>query len=496
MFLSDEVELTGLWMTSGSKHAKINFSNLTVTDCPAQRGIMSNSATMHFAEEWKQAMALHSPEVREFVKQLIRREKKQLAGYFYKVMLADEAARLFLSHETVQNRLLFSLEGWLEQLFSLSIENDFKKVVERQRHVGEVHARIDLPVHLVLKGARQLKIKCLSKINASYVDIELKKQAFELVSDSLDIAMEVMSQAYAVSFDRKSRAEESYRLFSAVHNAAAEKARQHSALLDWENQLMYDLTLETDIEHIVLLSKSDFGLWFMHKGLHAFDGLPEAEVIQSSINKVDGLIKKLSIEDRIILVLKEIRVETRNIQMNVESLFDKYNELEAGRDELTKLLSRKYLSVVLAKEVSYARNRNMTFALLAIDLDFFKKINDTYGHESGDLVLQQFSELLISRSRAGDYVFRLGGEEFLLLIVDVNKDSALLVANQLSNKISEEKFVTSLGKRIKLTASIGVTLFDGHPDYSRSLKRADKALYEAKANGRNQVVYLEPEHVG
>lgn len=453
---------------------------------------MSNSAITHFAEEWKQAIELHPQGVREFVKQIIIKEKGELASFFYQVMFADPAARLFLSHETVQNRLLYSLQGWLTQLFSLSEEDDFKEVVQRQKLVGEVHARIDLPVHLVLKGARQLKSKCLIKIDAATDDLLLKKQAFEFVCDSLDISMEVMSQAYSVSYDRKSRAEESYKLFSAVHNAAAEKGRQRSALLDWENQLMYDLTLEVDADHILLLSKSDFGLWFMHKGLHTFDGLPEAEFIKGSIESVDALVSRLADPLVRIEILKKIRVENRNIQMNIESLFDKYSELEAGRDELTRLLSRKYLSVVLSKEVSYARKRGITFALLAIDLDFFKTINDTYGHESGDLVLQQFAELLINRSRAGDYVFRLGGEEFLLLIVDVNKDSALLIASQLSKKISEEVFSIPSGKKIQLTASIGVTLFDGHPDYSRSLKRADSALYEAKESGRDQVVYLEP----
>ena len=146
---------------------------------------------------------------------------------------------------------------------------------------------------------------------------------------------------------------------------------------------------------------------------------------------------------------------------------------------------------MLSKEVNYARKRGIAFALIAIDLDFFKRINDTYGHEAGDAVLQQFSELLSNRSRAGDYVFRLGGEEFLILLVDVNKETAIRVAKQINQKIREEKFFIPCGDLLKVTASLGVTLFDGHPDYSKLLSRADKALYQAKEKGRDQVVYLE-----
>ncbi|WP_298053847.1 diguanylate cyclase [uncultured Paenalcaligenes sp.] len=453
---------------------------------------MSDSAESLLAREWRSSILLYSEAVRATVKNVALKNTQVLAAFFYEQMLQDQAAKLFLSHETVHSRLMPSMQNWINQLFSVDVQADFVALVELQKKVGEVHARIDLPVHLVLHGARTIKNKfsdLLEELDG--VCVEHRKEAFKLVSDSLDIAMEVMSRAYASNSDRKSRAEESYRLFSAVHNAAAEKGRQRSALLDWENQLMFDLAVGTAVSNLLNIKKSDFGLWFIHKGLHAFDNLSEAKIIMESIERIDEMMPNLEdVADRIEL-LKKIRSEARNIQINVDALFDKYNELEAGRDELTRLLSRKYLSVVLSKEVNYARKRDIAFALIAIDLDFFKRINDTYGHEAGDAVLQQFSELLSNRSRAGDYVFRLGGEEFLILLVDVNKETAIRVAKQINQKIREEKFFIPSGDLLKVTASLGVTLFDGHPDYSKLLSRADKALYQAKEKGRDQVVYLE-----
>ena len=462
-------------------------------------GCMSKSTASLLAQEWRNAILYYSEEVRSTVKHIAVENKKELAAFFYEEMVQNAAAKLFLSNEAVHERLMPSMQNWLTQLFSVTIEADFVELIALQKKVGEVHARIDLPMHLVLHGARTLKHKftlLLEKNND--LSLDHKAESLRLISDSLDIAMEVMSQAYASSYDRKARAEESYRLFSAVLNAAAEKGRQRAALLDWENELMFALSIDDGTSRIMFVRQSDFGLWFYHKGMYAFDNLPETKIILSSIEVIDKIIKKLKFQikkneitskDRIEF-LKQIRIESRNIQLNMDTLFDMYNDLEAGRDELTRLLSRKYLPVVLSKEVSYSRKRGITFALLAIDIDFFKRINDAHGHAAGDMVLQQFSELLANRSRAGDYVFRLGGEEFLVLLVDITKSSAVRVANQLRQKISEELFSLSDGKMLSITASIGVTLFDGHPDYTRTLNRADEALYEAKESGRNKVVYL------
>lgn len=453
---------------------------------------MFDSAVLSLAKEWRDSILSFSETVRTAVKKTALDNKKELAVFFYEQMMQDQAAHLFLSNETVHNRLMPSMQNWIVQLFSVTAEADFLALIELQKNVGDIHARIDLPMHLVLRGARTLKNKFYLLISeAEEIKIEHKKEAFKLISDSLDIAMEVMGRAYASSHDRKSRAEESYRLFSAVQNAAAENGRQQSALLDWENQLMFALTVGDVVDGSLSIRKSNFGLWFIHKGLHAFDNLPETQVILHSIERIDEMAVHLTIPDRRIELLKNIRVETRNIQLNIEAIFNKYNDLDAGRDELTRLLSRKYLSVVLSKEVRYARKRNITFGLIAIDLDHFKSVNDAHGHEAGDLVLQQFSEILINLIRAGDYVFRLGGEEFLILLVDVDKEVAIRVAYQLRQKTLEEKFIISEGGSLNITASFGVTLFDGHPDYSRSLRRVDQALYKAK-EGRNQVVYLEP----
>ena len=126
--------------------------------------------------------------------------------------------------------------------------------------------------------------------------------------------------------------------------------------------------------------------------------------------------------------------------------------------------------------------------MLALDIDHFKRINDGYGHEAGDRVLQQLAALLVNNSRAGDYLFRLGGEEFLMLLVDTGLNGARRAAEKLRASVEREVFRLPQEQTLSVTMSIGLACFDGHPDYQQMMRRADEALYKAKEGGRNQVV--------
>ncbi|MDY3199009.1 MAG: GGDEF domain-containing protein, partial [Pseudomonadaceae bacterium] len=191
-------------------------------------------------------------------------------------------------------------------------------------------------------------------------------------------------------------------------------------------------------------------------------------------------------------LLRDLREQAKSISYHLDLLFEQNNELESGRDVLTRLLNRKYLSVVLNKQITYARSTGGSFAVLALDLDHFKQINDSHGHEAGDLVLQQVAALMLNHSRAGDYLFRMGGEEFLMIMVDVNDHSAAKAADNIRRAIAAETFRLPQDVTMHLTVSLGLAVYNGHPDYQQLLRRADDALYQAKNNGRNRVV-IAPE---
>ncbi|MBB5319627.1 diguanylate cyclase [Marinobacter oulmenensis] len=450
--------------------------------------------------EWQAVNQRFSNETRQFVLAFVRDNSASLSAHFYREMLADPAASQFLSHEEVHARLGRSMERWLSVLFATATKDDLLSLIAEQRKVGEVHARIDIPVHLVLRGTRCLKDRFHVLLDDHPGLSESQRiSAARMVCDTMDLAMEIMSHAYAISHDRNSRAEEAYRLFAITQNIANEKEQQRAALLDWENQFMFNHAVGTDGTRMPRIQASDFGLWFRHKGVHAFEGSPEAEAILDAMEHIDDVLLPLfntSVQaapgagDKV-QMLREFRDRVKGIQFHLDHLFEQNNELESGRDVLTRLLNRKFLPVVLGKQISQARNRDNVFALLAIDIDHFKQVNDQYGHQSGDAVLQQLALILVNNTRSGDYLFRLGGEEFMLVIMDTDPTRVRSIAEKLRRSVEQEAFRLPEGETLNVTVSIGVACFDGHPDYQKLMHRADAALYRAKHGGRNRVELAE-----
>lgn len=183
------------------------------------------------------------------------------------------------------------------------------------------------------------------------------------------------------------------------------------------------------------------------------------------------------------------------IRFLLDSMFDQVISLESGRDVLTRLLNRRYLQSVMLRELNYLRRNESSLSVLTIDIDSFKFINDSYGHAVGDEVIKRVATLVSESVRGGDYVFRLGGEEFLVVLVEASEIPVRGVAEKICRRVQKEIISINDGRSISVTVSIGVAEYDGHPDYTRLLKASDAALYVAKSNGRNQVVVSSSLHV-
>ena len=163
----------------------------------------------------------------------------------------------------------------------------------------------------------------------------------------------------------------------------------------------------------------------------------------------------------------------------------------AGQDPLTKLFNRRTMEERLDIALEAAKKNGTIFSLVMGDIDFFKKINDTYGHDCGDVALVSVAEILKACVRDGDIVCRWGGEEFLLL-VSGNRGVATTVAERIRSRI-ENNVVEFGGNQIKFTMTLGVSTYA--PGYSLDalVNQADENLYYGKEHGRNQVVALKPQ---
>jgi diguanylate cyclase (GGDEF)-like protein len=156
------------------------------------------------------------------------------------------------------------------------------------------------------------------------------------------------------------------------------------------------------------------------------------------------------------------------------------------RDPLTKVGNRLAMDEALKRELTLSKRNSQCLSILMLDIDFFKKINDNYGHQTGDKTLKKMARTIQNVLRATDQVFRFGGEEFLVLLSGTGHDDAIIIADRMRREIEKSVFKAGT-EEIKVTISIGVSTQRNSDTRESLLERADKALYIAKSNGRNKV---------
>ena len=160
----------------------------------------------------------------------------------------------------------------------------------------------------------------------------------------------------------------------------------------------------------------------------------------------------------------------------------------ATTDGLTELYNHRYFQEQIRMQVEQSKRYSNNFSLIIIDIDFFKKFNDTFGHQSGDAVLRQVAQTLKKNVRATDIVCRYGGEEMSIILPNTSKDEAIATAQKICNRVAEKTFKLTGNNETHVTISLGVSTFPFDGDSApKIIEAADKKLYNAKNNGRNQV---------
>lgn len=153
-----------------------------------------------------------------------------------------------------------------------------------------------------------------------------------------------------------------------------------------------------------------------------------------------------------------------------------------NNDSLTGIHNRRYFSEFLSNEITRSERYKKTFSLIMLDIDFFKKINDNYGHDIGDKILQQLVETVNLSVRRSDLFARIGGEEFAVVAPETSLENAIILAEKIRLNVEQNAFI----KDLKITISLGISQYNDKDDTNTIFKRADNALYRAKGNGRNR----------
>lgn len=422
---------------------------------------------------------------------VVAENREALVKDFYDNLLANAEAAPFLSPQIVQDRLQHSMRQWLAGLFETRpIASDV--FIRSQRKIGAIHARIQVPIFVVMQGARLIKSGIIERLKLLQLPAGDMIQLITYTYDIIDLAVGVMSEAFVEDSQATAQVDQAYRAFALGQDVSLERESQRAALMEWSQSVLLGLYGTSGEEDLPPLGRSDFGLWLQHKAPIIFAELPELDKLRQAVQQMDEVILRRLLDSRsdktgkMASALEDFQAAIGEIKFLLTEMFRVAAGLESGRDPLTRMLNRRFLSSILTREIKMASTTDTGLSVLLVDVDRFKDINDRYGHSAGDVVIQKIAEAILASSRSSDFVFRYGGEEFLIVLAEADNHSAMAVAEQIRLAIGAQEIALPDGSRASITASIGVATFNGHPDYRYLIEAADKALYKAKQKGRNR----------
>ena len=388
------------------------------------------------------------------------------------------------------------MSDWINlSLLYKDSDEKISEYINYQEQIGIVHGRIDLPTSFVNYGMYLIKEYSSRVLRESVLGVDELANALIIMNKIFDIGLSLMSESYQGSLVFNEKEAQAFKLQCSTHNLAFDCEKLRTSLANWMRELLLSIHQENfNISDTSTVRYSDFGLWVTHKA-KLFLSNSQYESLAQLLNNMD---------DAMILLIKEFKqaekrkesLMTLNISVSktlwiLDDIAREIIDKDNGRDTLTRLFNRRYLETVLRHETDCSLKNDLIFGLIVLDIDYFKKINDNFGHDNGDEVLAQLANILTHEVRAGDFVFRLGGEEFLIILSDITEKVLAKVAEKIRLAVEHSKFFLKDGQELQVTVSAGVAIHDGHPDFQRTLKRADEALYEAKRTGRNRVLVAQ-----
>ena len=312
---------------------------------------------------------------------------------------------------------------------------------------------------------------------AEHIDINELHWLLDIVQ-SIDVGVVVMDRDYNV---------EVWNSFMENHSGVgADKAARQS---------LFTLFPEIDqgwfthkVETAVMLGTRAFTIWEQRPNLVHFKSYqPITGMADEMYQNVTILPLRSSTgkTDHVCLIIYDVTGVAEN-KRQLESANTKLQEL-ALRDGLTGLLNRRYWESCLEREFARHQRYDNPVSLVIFDIDHFKRVNDTYGHQTGDEVIRETARITSQLVRETDFAGRYGGEEFVVLLPGTTLDGAAQFAERLRSTIERQQ-LDYQGSPLTFTVSLGVaTLADDMAGYKALLERADKALYQSKEGGRNQV---------
>ncbi len=417
-------------------------------------------------------------------------------GIIENSMFKEEIGKIYESesfHKTMQGdmpigKFFFETRDYVKVMaiyYPISLNNDLIGIIDLAVEVPQYSSFHDVPPEVILS---QRKIDILNLLKAIEGSI-LNSIRISRETDIDDFLYKYVQSAQNIL--QITMIDEDCNVISSSNKALIGKKLQNcldknKQIIDFEGKPVYRIVSKSG-----LLGPSDRQIMLL------IDAAPykknESRLLKTaSFSSILALLIALFIARAIyISAKKESQEEKERLEKLVQER-TKEIELLSKTDALTKLWNRRYLEEMLQMEFKRARRYNHDLSLIVVDLDHFKKINDTYGHIAGDEVLKEVAKRIKKSLRETDFVGRYGGEEIVVILPETDAEKAFNIAQKIKKALESEPVLFN-GTEIKVTASLGISqLRKEHNCYERLFHEADEALYEAKRRGRNTIVVYAP----
>lgn len=463
------------------------------TAAAMQPELRSLYASTRTADEWSNYVAKTSNEVRNALYRIVKQNEQDLHDRYLAYLASDDGIAGALTNEIARQEFSDVFMLWINELITLDCDS-YDIFCEKQADVGRLMARAGMPPYALSRAMRKVKLWLIHYLARQPLSPTQIIDAVRFVIGMIDISVEIRETSYQSDSKTQARIEEAYRLHTLGQNLAMERERQRALLMEWAHRALSSFYRAVTPPQLRRLWKSEFGLWLNHKARVLFEATPELDSIIDAVGRIDeelvpGLEQGVYAERSVVSgLIGRIENELDVIKFALNTLFDSRLEMENGSDSLTRLLNRRFLPMVLKREIALQKKGlHQGFCVIVVDIDHFKRINDIHGHRGGDVTLKQVADLIINSTRPSDFVFRYGGEKFVLVLVDCDLAMAQIVAHRIRQNIEHMIVTLPEGRKLSLTASLGIAGFADELDYEVLLARADEAMYAAKAAGRNRV---------
>ncbi|WP_457638687.1 sensor domain-containing diguanylate cyclase [Persephonella sp.] len=414
---------------------------------------------------------------------------RKVYDHFFSSLVKDHSTGKYFAGKDTEKIKKEQIQGIL-YLYELFVENSREKLKKELINLGKRHENLGIDFSLFVETINKLELMFIKEL-FSYKITEIEKTFFE-TSRFFDILRNYTAVGYLKEYVKREKVFLKDFIESNFHKKSIEIKDIIDRHILWKEKVLEYLAEETrsaDIE--IDPNICEMGVWLETVKEKNPEVVERLITLHTELHHIAENIISLKKEGRYVLLVNEYNYLVKTNLLFLSGLLafllsEKISELQ--RDPLTDLLTRRVLENIYINVMELSLITEEPFGLAFIDVDNFKKVNDTYGHEAGDIVLTAIARILKRNLRKSDYLFRYGGEEFIVIVPATSEKSFKAILEKLRKKIEQEKIKIN-GKEIQVTVSIGGVIIRKKEfiPLKEVIKRADALMYQAKKAGKNRV---------